>query len=91
MCARSPAQRTLYGRRMLFRQVIHDDLGCASCLVGHDEAAIAAVVDPRVEIDVYLDLARYTGVRIEHSLETHDRVDHGSRYGRQRAGHAIER
>jgi glyoxylase-like metal-dependent hydrolase (beta-lactamase superfamily II) len=76
---------------MLFRQVTHDDLGCASYLVGHDGAAIAAIVDPRVEIDVYLDLARYMGVRIEHSLETHNHADHVLWHGRQRAGHPIER
>ena len=67
---------------MLFRQVTHDDLGCASYLVGDDDAAIAAVVDPRFEIDVYLDLARYMGVRIEHVLETHNHADHVSGHGR---------
>ncbi|CAN5282966.1 MBL fold metallo-hydrolase [soil metagenome] len=67
---------------MLFRQVTHDDLGCASYLVGDDEAQIAAVVDPRFEIDVYLDLARYNGVRIEHILETHTHADHVSGHGR---------
>jgi glyoxylase-like metal-dependent hydrolase (beta-lactamase superfamily II)/rhodanese-related sulfurtransferase len=67
---------------MLFRQVTHDDLGCASYLVGDDEAHIAAVVDPRFEIDVYLDLARYMGVRIEHILETHNHADHVSGHGR---------
>lgn len=67
---------------MLFRQVTHDDLGCASYLVGDDGAGIAAVVDPRFEIDVYLDLARYNGVRIEHILETHNHADHVSGHGR---------
>ncbi|MBW3609435.1 MAG: MBL fold metallo-hydrolase, partial [Actinobacteria bacterium] len=63
---------------MLFRQITHDDLGCASYLVGDDDAGVAAVVDPRFEIDVYLDLARYMGVRIEHILETHNHADHVS-------------
>ena len=67
---------------MLFRQITHDDLGCASYLVGDDDAGVAAVVDPRFEIDVYLDLARYTGVRIEHILETHNHADHVSGHGR---------
>ncbi|MEA2141589.1 MAG: hydroxyacylglutathione hydrolase [Solirubrobacteraceae bacterium] len=67
---------------MLFRQVTHDDLGCASYLVGDQRAGVAAVVDPRFEIDVYLDLARYTGVRIEHILETHNHADHVSGHGR---------
>jgi glyoxylase-like metal-dependent hydrolase (beta-lactamase superfamily II)/rhodanese-related sulfurtransferase len=67
---------------MIFRQVTHDDLGCASYLIGDDEAGIAAVVDPRFEIDVYLDLARYMGVQIEHILETHNHADHVSGHGR---------
>lgn len=67
---------------MLFRQVTQDDLGCASYLVGDEDAGVAAVVDPRFEIDVYLDLARYTGVRIEHILETHNHADHVSGHGR---------
>ena len=67
---------------MLFRQITHDDLGCASYLVGDDDAGVAAVVDPRFEIDVYLDLARYMGVRIEHILETHNHADHVSGHGR---------
>lgn len=67
---------------MLFRQVTHDDLGCASYLVGDDGVGIAAVVDPRFEIDVYLDLARYNGVRIEHILETHNHADLVSGHGR---------
>jgi hydroxyacylglutathione hydrolase len=53
---------------MIFRQITHDDLGCASYLVGDDEAGVAAVVDPRLDIDEYLRLARYLGARIEHVL-----------------------
>lgn len=67
---------------MLFRQVIHDDLGCASYLVGDERAGVAAVVDPRFEIDEYLELARYHGVKIEHILETHNHADHVSGHGR---------
>jgi glyoxylase-like metal-dependent hydrolase (beta-lactamase superfamily II)/rhodanese-related sulfurtransferase len=67
---------------MLFRQITHDDLGCASYLVGDEEAGVAAVVDPRFEIDEYLELARYHGVKIEHVLETHNHADHVSGHGR---------
>jgi hydroxyacylglutathione hydrolase len=67
---------------LLFRQLTHDDLGCASYLIGDDEAGIAAVVDPRFEIDEYLGLARYMSVRIEHILETHNHADHVSGHGR---------
>jgi glyoxylase-like metal-dependent hydrolase (beta-lactamase superfamily II)/rhodanese-related sulfurtransferase len=67
---------------MLFRQVIHDDLGCASYLIGDEDAGIAAVVDPKLDIDEYLSLARYLGVTIEHVLETHNHADHVSGHGR---------
>ena len=67
---------------MIFRQLIHDDLGCASYLIGDDKAGVAAVVDPRFEVDEYLELARYMGVRIEHVFETHNHADHVSGHGR---------
>jgi glyoxylase-like metal-dependent hydrolase (beta-lactamase superfamily II)/rhodanese-related sulfurtransferase len=67
---------------MIFRQITHDDLSCASYLIGDEHAGIAAVVDPRFEIDEYLSLARYLGVRIEHVLETHTHADHVSGHGR---------
>ena len=70
---------------MLFRQVTHDDLGCASYLVGDTVAGVAAVVDPRLDVSAYLDLARYLEVRIEHILETHNHADHVSGHGRLRA------
>jgi hydroxyacylglutathione hydrolase len=67
---------------VLFRQIAHDDLGCASYLVGDAGAGVAAVVDPRLEIEDYLRLARYTGVHINHILETHNHADHVSGHGR---------
>jgi len=67
---------------MIFRQLTHDDLGCASYLVGDEDAGVAAVVDPKLDVDEYLRLARYMGVRIEHVLETHNHADHVSGHGR---------
>src|SRR6202050_4238225 len=67
---------------MIFRQITHDDLGCASYLIGDERAGVAAVVDPRFEIDEYLELARYRAVTIDHVLETHNHADHVSRHGR---------
>jgi glyoxylase-like metal-dependent hydrolase (beta-lactamase superfamily II)/rhodanese-related sulfurtransferase len=67
---------------MLFRQIIHEDLGCASYLVGDPGAGVAAVVDPQWDIDPYVNLARLHGVRIAHVLETHNHADHVSGHGR---------
>jgi hydroxyacylglutathione hydrolase len=70
---------------VIFRQLIHDDLGCASYLIGDEDAGVAAVVDPKFDIGEYLALARYMGVWIEHVLETHNHADHVSGHGRLEA------
>jgi hydroxyacylglutathione hydrolase len=67
---------------MLFRQIIHEDLGCASYLVADRESGVAVVVDPQWDIEPYLRLARLHGVRIGHVLETHTHADHVSGHGR---------
>jgi hydroxyacylglutathione hydrolase len=67
---------------MLFRQVLHEDLGCASYFVGDGRARVAAVIDPRWDIEAYLHLGRLHDVRIEHVLETHNHADHLSGHGR---------
>jgi len=67
---------------MIFRQITHDDLGCASYLIGDEASGVAAVVDPKLDIEEYLALARYMGVRIEHILESHNHADHVSGHGR---------
>jgi len=67
---------------MLFRQIIHEDLGCASYLVADRESGIAVVVDPQWDVEPYRRLARLHGVRIGHVLETHNHADHVSGHGR---------
>src|ERR671929_39514 len=65
---------------MLFRQILHEDLGCASYVIaGGGEAA---VVDPKWQIEDYLELAHEHDVRIRHVLETHNHADHLSGRGR---------
>ncbi len=61
---------------MLFRQVLYRDLGCASYLLGDDGQAI--VVDPRWDIDVYLEIAEVERLQITYVLDTHDHADHVS-------------
>ncbi len=65
---------------MFFRQILHDDLGCASYVVA--DGGEAAVVDPKWEIEEYLELAEEHGFRIAHVLETHNHADHVSGHGR---------
>jgi glyoxylase-like metal-dependent hydrolase (beta-lactamase superfamily II) len=65
---------------MIFRQFLQDDLACASYMVGDGDSV--AIVDPKFEIDEYLEMARYLGVSIDHVLETHNHADHVSGHGR---------
>jgi hydroxyacylglutathione hydrolase len=65
---------------MLFRQILHEDLGCASYVVG--DGGEATVVDPKWQIEDYLELAHEHDVRIRHLLETHNHADHLSGRGR---------
>ncbi|HEX6702588.1 MAG TPA: MBL fold metallo-hydrolase [Gaiellaceae bacterium] len=67
---------------MLFRQFVDDDLGCASYLIGDENAGHAVVVDPAFAIEPYLAEARRREVRIERVLETHNHADHVSGHGR---------
>jgi glyoxylase-like metal-dependent hydrolase (beta-lactamase superfamily II)/rhodanese-related sulfurtransferase len=65
---------------MFFRQLLHEDLGCASYVVA--DGGRAAVIDPKWEIEDYLRLADEHDLRIEHVLETHNHADHLSGHGR---------
>ncbi|MGD0452198.1 MAG: MBL fold metallo-hydrolase [Solirubrobacteraceae bacterium] len=65
---------------MIFRQILYRDLGCASYLLA--DGGQAVVVDPRWDIDVYLEMAAAEGVRIAHVVDTHQHADHVS--GRER-------
>jgi glyoxylase-like metal-dependent hydrolase (beta-lactamase superfamily II)/rhodanese-related sulfurtransferase len=67
---------------MLLRQFVDEDLGCASYLVGDEEAGAAVLVDPSYAIEPYLTAAADHGLRIERVLETHTHADHVSGHGR---------
>jgi glyoxylase-like metal-dependent hydrolase (beta-lactamase superfamily II)/rhodanese-related sulfurtransferase len=65
---------------MFFRQVLHEDLGCASYVVA--DGGEAAVIDPKWDVEDYLRLAEEHGLVITHVLETHNHADHVSGKGR---------
>jgi hydroxyacylglutathione hydrolase len=67
---------------VIFTQFVDGDLGCASYLVGDEDAAVAAVVDPAYAIEQYGAEAARREVRIERVLETHTHADHVSGHGR---------
>ena len=63
---------------MLVRQFKIEGLGHLSTLIADDVAGVAAVVDPRRDVDVYLAAARELDVRITHVVETHLHNDYVS-------------
>jgi glyoxylase-like metal-dependent hydrolase (beta-lactamase superfamily II) len=67
---------------VLFRQLVDDDLGCASYLIGNEDSGEAVVVDPAYAIEPYLAEAKRSGLRIVRVLETHTHADHVSGHGR---------
>ena len=58
---------------MYFRQFYLGCLAQASYMIGSDGEA--AVVDPRRDVDVYLEEARAQGLTIRHVIETHLHAD----------------
>ena len=74
---------------LLSRQFVNDDLGCACYLIGDQEAGVAVVVDPPLQIDPVVAAAAEAGVRIERVLETHTHADHVSGHGRFALEHGL--
>jgi hydroxyacylglutathione hydrolase len=60
------------------RQFVIPGLGHLSTLISDEAAGVAAVVDPRRDVDVYLEAAASDGVRITHVIETHLHNDYVS-------------
>lgn len=67
---------------MYFKQLIKEDLGCASYIVGCTNAGVCVVVDPRLDmVDDILELAAARGMRVTAVIETHNHADHISGHG----------
>jgi glyoxylase-like metal-dependent hydrolase (beta-lactamase superfamily II)/rhodanese-related sulfurtransferase len=74
---------------VLFQQFVDEELGCASYLVGDEEAGEAVVVDPAYAIEQYLDAAKHHKVALKRVLETHTHADHVSGHGRLALEHGL--
>jgi glyoxylase-like metal-dependent hydrolase (beta-lactamase superfamily II) len=61
-----------------FKQFLHDDLGCSSYFIASRQTREAVVVDPRLDVQPYLDLAAERGYAIAHVIDTHIHADHVS-------------
>ncbi|GAA5505228.1 rhodanese-like domain-containing protein [Novipirellula caenicola] len=60
---------------LVFQKVQTEGIAQLSYLVGDDSTGTAAVIDPRPNVDVYLELSREYGVAITHIFETHIHAD----------------
>jgi len=62
---------------MIFQQVLNEESGCLSYLIGCAQAGRAVIVDPgRDRVHEYLRLARKKGLTITDVIETHTHADH---------------
>jgi hydroxyacylglutathione hydrolase len=59
----------------MFQRYFDDGLAQASFLLACPVAREAIVIDPRRDVDVYVEAARALGFRITHSIETHVHAD----------------
>jgi hydroxyacylglutathione hydrolase len=60
---------------LIFERIHTEGIAELSYLVGDDSEGIAAVVDPTLDVDKYVDLARSKNVSISHIFETHIHAD----------------
>ncbi len=64
---------------MIFQQILNEESGCLSYLIGCGQCGQAAVVDPaRDRVDDYIALARRKGLTLTDIVETHIHADHVS-------------
>ncbi len=62
---------------MIFQQLLNEEAGCLSYLIGCGRAGTAVVVDPgRDRVSEYVSLARRKALAITHIVETHLHADH---------------
>jgi glyoxylase-like metal-dependent hydrolase (beta-lactamase superfamily II) len=61
-----------------FNQIAVSGLGCLSYVIGCPRAKAMAVVDPKRDVQDYLDIAREEGMQVTHIFNTHVHADHVS-------------
>ena len=61
---------------MYFKQITTPGLGCFSYVIGCPAAGEMIVVDPKRDVQDYLDISREEGMKIIHAVDTHVHADH---------------
>src|SRR5215216_1012197 len=78
-CAHAPAQlisSRAAQKGVYFKQFLHDETGCASYFLASRESREAAVIDPQLDTEPYVDLAAEREYRITDVIDTHLHADH---------------
>src|SRR5438876_5396564 len=60
---------------LVFKTIQTEGIAELSYLLGDDDEGVAAVFDPRPDVEVYVDTAREAKVSITHIFETHIHAD----------------
>lgn len=60
---------------MFFQHIYDKTLAQASYFIGCQKAGVAAVIDPKRDVDTYLDIAKANKMTITHIFETHIHAD----------------
>jgi len=60
---------------MYFQHVYDKTLAQASYFIGCQKAGVAIVIDPKRDVDTYLEIARQNNMKITHITETHIHAD----------------
>lgn len=60
---------------MFFQHVYDKSLAQASYFIGCQEHGVALVIDPKRDVDTYLEIARQNNMKITHIAETHIHAD----------------
>ena len=60
---------------MYFQHIYDKSLAQASYFIGCQKAGVAAVIDPRRDVDTYIEIAKQNNMKITHIMETHIHAD----------------
>ncbi len=60
---------------MLFQHIYDKSLAQASYFIGCQKSSVAAVIDPKRDVDTYIEIAKQNNMQITHIFETHIHAD----------------
>src|SRR6059058_613642 len=63
------------GVSLVFKTIQTEGIAELSYLLGDDDEGVGAIFDPRADVEIYVEMARETGLAITHIFETHIHAD----------------